>query len=477
MGLNQFTSAVRQNDNDETASAVEMHNLRDTPLEVRTRPPMTTAQKAWQFIHPVAWIFLLCIGGPILVKELANHYLSGSVSQYGIIQLSRLPCDAQAPWTSWSTLFEVNIRTGHLSFSNAKIIDVAFDIVVGRGGQACLVWIAYRVYTDVLIHITESQNIRYELFAAIALRPNDIRTLGIAVTSVSSTMNLRTKFMLVWTTLAMLYVLAYPTLISAATSLVGATTTSIRLANNGTVPINAYIITASYSFADTGLDNKPNPWIVPVADITRMGTPSNVCNIMDMGNHPYSGLDGNALTVNQTTYTLGNTTQTSCGFYYGDNFYQIDDSVIKGSLSVNRLFGNQIICQPDGHNYQWGASWELLVVILILQIIWSLSLLFMWIEVTKKSQLVRRGRKMGLWRAIVDLAEPLLMRLGPGNGMCSQEELSDSVRQIPYVHYEAKVEEVQDGGYSQDVHLVSSIGVAETPPPIIARQRRTVSGS
>jgi hypothetical protein len=42
------------------------------------------------------------------------------------------------------------------------------------------------------------------------------------------------------------------------------------------------------------------------------------------------------------------------------------------------LLVNQIICLPDGHNYQWGASWELLVVLLILQIIWSLSLLFMW---------------------------------------------------------------------------------------------------
>jgi hypothetical protein len=75
----------------------------------------------------------------------------------------------------------------------------------------------------------------------------------------------------------------------------------------------------------------------------------------------------------------------------------------------------------------------------------------MWIEVTRKSQLVRRGRKMGIWRAVLDLAEPLLIRLGPNNGMYNEDELSNSVRQISYVHYEAKVEEVQDEGYSQDV--------------------------
>jgi hypothetical protein len=349
-----------------------------------------------------------------------------------------------------------------LSFVNAKIIDVAFNVVVGRGGQACLAWIAYRVYTDVLIRIAENGKIRYDLFAAISLCPNQIRTIGTAVASVSSTQNLRTKFMLAWTMLAMLYVLAYPTLLSAATSLVGATTTSIQLNNNGTVPLDAYIATASYSFADNGLDNEPDPWIVPVADITRIGIASNVCNIMVFSNHPYSGLDGNAVTANQTTFTLSNKTQTSCGFYYGNYFYPVDMSV--EGASVNQLLANQVLCLPDGHNYQWGASWELLVMLLILQIIWSLSMLFMWIEVTKNSQLVRRGRKMGTWRAILDLAGPLLIRLGPGNGMYNQEELSDSVRHISHVHYEAKVEEMEDGGYSQDVHLVSSFDTAVIPP-------------
>jgi hypothetical protein len=241
-----------------------------------------------------------------------------------------------------------------LSFSNAKIIDGAFDIVVGRGGQACLVWIAYRVYTDILIYITESEKIRYELFMAIALRPNDIRTFGTAVTSVFSTQNLRTKFMLVWTTLAMLYVLAYTTLVSAATSLVGATATSIRLINNGTVPLNSYITTASYKFTDTGLDEKPDPWIVPVTDITRIGTASNVCNIMAFSNHEYSGLDGNAITVNQTTYTLGNITQTNCGFYYESHFYPIDNSVTKNSVTIGQFFAVNLSVSQIVIATSWG---------------------------------------------------------------------------------------------------------------------------
>ena len=77
----------------------------------------------------------------------------------------------------------------------------------------------------------------------------------------------------------------------------------------------------------------------------------------------------------------------------------------------------------------------------------------MWIQVTRNSQLVQRGRKMGMWRAILNLAEPLLLTLG--NGMYNEEELSHSIRYIPNVHYEVKVEELPDGSYSQDVRLVS----------------------
>ena len=128
-----------------------------------------------------------------------------------------------------------------MSFINANIIDVAFNTVAGRGRHACLAWIAYRVYTDVLIRIAENGKIRYDLFAAIALCPNAIRTFGTAVAAVSSTQNLWTEFMLVWTMLAMSYVLAYPTLVSAAASLVAPDSGAVAVAGRvGTPTVAVY---------------------------------------------------------------------------------------------------------------------------------------------------------------------------------------------------------------------------------------------
>ena len=51
-----------------------------------------------------------------------------------------------------------------------------------------------------------------------------------------------------------------------------------------------------------------------------------------------------------------------------------------------------------------------------------------------------------MWRAVLDLAQPLLMRLGSNGGMVDQDQLEDHVRDISLVHYETKM----------SVHFISS---------------------
>ncbi|MCJ1446152.1 MAG: hypothetical protein MMC23_006657 [Stictis urceolatum] len=266
-------------DGDNAVDTVEMHNLGDRLLDSPTRQPLSKIRKTLRFLHPIAWLLLICIGGPILLRKLAVRYLRSDAQLNGL-ELA-LPCDVQDVWTSWSTLFEINIRRDNLSFTDAKIIDVAFDLVVGRGGQLCLGWMAYRVYADVLTRIAEKEHIRYNVFAAIALHPNDITTLATALISAPSAKTIWTKSALVWTALTMSYVMARPTAISAATSLVGVTRTGIQLSNNGGIaPIAAYVASAAYSIARTSLEDKPDPWIVPVAYVNGIGSSiDGNCNI------------------------------------------------------------------------------------------------------------------------------------------------------------------------------------------------------
>lgn len=124
----------------------------------------------------------------------------------------------------------------------------------------------------------------------------------------------------------------------------------------------------------------------------------------------------------------------------------------KHTNEMNQLFPGKLVCVSDGHNYQWGASWELLFLILIVHIAWSTSMFLMWIEATTHSLLVHQGRKMSMWKAILDLAQPLLMRLGPNGGLLDPDQLEECVRSLSSVHYEAK----RDEGCIQDIHPVSS---------------------
>jgi len=118
-----------------------------------------------------------------------NPHLKMSVLQCGVK-------DVEAIWHSWDALFEINIRAQTTTFTEAKLIDLAFDFVVGPGGQACLAWIAYRVYTNALIRVTEKGQIRYDLFAAVTIKPNDALTLAKATRLIPFNRYLWAKFTL-----------------------------------------------------------------------------------------------------------------------------------------------------------------------------------------------------------------------------------------------------------------------------------------
>lgn len=384
--------------------------------------------------------------------DLQNIYVSLNLG----IQMSPLPCGTKgvkAIWHSWDGLFEINIRTPPMTFTQAKVIDLACDLVAGRGGQAVLAWIAYRVYTNALIRVTEKGQIRYDLFAAVTIMPNAAQTLAKTTISIPSTRRLWAKFTLLWMAMSMLYLLVYPTIISAATTPVAATIKSIKLEGTGTAPILQFLATASYNISNSGIKD---PWIVSVNDVKSV--PDAAQNMGVFSDHSWGGkTTGNSLVINDTAYSLSNNTKITGGFYYGNTFYPFNTDRLRGKgNNVDEIFDGEIVCVPDGNRYQWGVSWELLVLILIAHILWSTSMFLMWIETTAHSPLVRHGRKMNMWRAILDLARPLLTRSGPNSGMLDEKKIDGYVRDISSVHYEMKVNVDQDGGRYQDVCLVSS---------------------
>lgn len=71
---------------------------------------------------------------------------------------------------NWDFRFLLSITAGfgNFSFAVAKGIDISWDLVVGRGGQLILAWIAYRIFSRAIVHAMEDGGVSCETYSAVA---------------------------------------------------------------------------------------------------------------------------------------------------------------------------------------------------------------------------------------------------------------------------------------------------------------------
>ncbi|KAK5163944.1 uncharacterized protein LTR77_010340 [Saxophila tyrrhenica] len=110
--------------------------------------------------------------------------------------------------------------TGY-TFTQAKVIDVAWDLLVGRGGQAVMVVFAYRIFSGVLRMLMENGEVGYDLFATVAFGSGSFTSLptllkhSIGMTPIPRT---RHAILTYWAMLlTTIWIVVMPTLISAMT--------------------------------------------------------------------------------------------------------------------------------------------------------------------------------------------------------------------------------------------------------------------
>ncbi|KAI0515392.1 hypothetical protein F5B22DRAFT_188422 [Xylaria bambusicola] len=142
----------------------------------------------------------------------------------------------------WATsdLFQVNIATGNLTFTQAKVIDTIWDLIVGRGGQATLTLITWKLFAE---------------YAAVsmAIQPVTFATYRILFTdsgpSISSTASLLYDFIKFrglaskWASAFLIYSimlsLAFPTLAGSTTGYTTLNEAFIHTDDNNLIPISS----------------------------------------------------------------------------------------------------------------------------------------------------------------------------------------------------------------------------------------------
>ena len=56
----------------------------------------------------------------------------------------------------------VHGASGEFTYTTVKIIDVVWDVLMGRGGQLLLIYISYQVFSKALVFLMETRAVSYQ---------------------------------------------------------------------------------------------------------------------------------------------------------------------------------------------------------------------------------------------------------------------------------------------------------------------------
>jgi len=152
------------------------------------------------------------------------------------------PISAPTSYEPWavSQLLAINLGLGSMPFTTAKFIDVFWDVVVGRGGQMLLTYVAYRVFTKSLARAMEDSQVSYHTFAALAFEPGTIAGVFMLAKDFASNRCFRSKMVVSWVLMATLHIIAFPTLSSAMTGYTSVMGVYMEDHNQNLVPWKLY---------------------------------------------------------------------------------------------------------------------------------------------------------------------------------------------------------------------------------------------
>jgi hypothetical protein len=114
-------------------------------------------------------------------------------------------------------LFVLDQTFGQFTFSQVKILDVAWDIVIGRGVQLIAWFVGYLVFSDALLRAIERHPASFQIFQRIALEGPSLLSLYTLIKELWRAKSHRTKTLFLYIWLSTLYIISIPMFLGAMT--------------------------------------------------------------------------------------------------------------------------------------------------------------------------------------------------------------------------------------------------------------------
>lgn len=334
----------------------------------------------------------------------------------------------------FATFFNVNVLVGSMPLGMAKFVDVAFDVIVGRGGQAVLSYANYHVIGASVTYIMESESVSYELFARASMDSTTIFSIGPLLTSIfrrpSSAYKITHRVMMAWSTLSVLWVGFYLTLLSAMTGYVANTQALVRLAEGGRlIDFKDFYSTSEMAFRP--LSNEPSldsqsASSLPIADTINISGP-NTTLFTELSSDYKSR-------PNWFDFPIDVGNQTYMAYFAINNF----------SYPCSYPQYSQNVLCADTNTYQWGISFNLTIIAIIANGLWTIGTYAIWMHLKRKSEFRRKRRQIGKSRAVIDMAEAIMNELGPHTCGYSEKEIEAELKKRPPIRYQVFEDDERD---------------------------------
>ncbi|KAF9630206.1 hypothetical protein BFW01_g387 [Lasiodiplodia theobromae] len=333
---------------------------------------------------------------------------------------------------SRTKLVTVTVAFGSYSFAQAKWIDLAWDIGVGRIGQFILVYISSRVITRSMLYAMKTHPIPHHLFVGISFQDHSSLMAIWSVVTVTSRYYLWKvwKGHLVVIALIMTYLLLFPTIAAAMTGYITNFSPMIQFddaavdyyksdylglvyftigncsvfGRNGRCHF-AYF-NDGWEIAETGDIYDVDLYYSLLDSKSRSLTPSHDSNPASITAF-YCQEDPDALTtcgtlqIDNTNYTIDplgslDIDPYESEVYYNGTAYGLDYVMTNGQ------------CQP-GNEYRWGFSYQMLFIFSFLNLLWAISTWWLWLMAKTEHGITT---DYGVHRAAVDLTSIAKATLG-----------------------------------------------------------------
>ncbi len=191
--------------------------------------------------------------------------------------INTLSCDVSTEnKSSVQTAFIIDLRAGgQLTFTQAKAIDVMWQLLIGAGGRFLMSWISYKAFMDGLTRLMEQSPVSFKMHASLTFSTDSLRTIWYAIKEIFRIRGWRGKAFLAWFTISTVYVIAFQTIVSATAGYVQPSSAGYRMFDGSVVNTTSPALTNCFDILDGQLIGLSNGTLVngpPVSDYDIMAS-------------------------------------------------------------------------------------------------------------------------------------------------------------------------------------------------------------